>query len=290
MIKGSLVNFSSFNQFIGCNFFNRDKMMQVESLESPVPDNSDIRTRLETTDDSGNGQDSGSICTMTPSQSNSTLRSKYQYRSPMEQEEYQRLSDFRKSTSSVKSDIVRTKVKMDANHRKKPGMFKGAPHATNGFLYLTRETSPTDTVSSFEYQSQSQTIAQMRNNKRLPSYTTDGYDTSSEDDSVFHSTRGHSQSTHQKHRHKSVTRNSSFKVQVDSKKPPNLALMTALPQSSGPPFMPTAIPLTPQPLDPSPSTKLGNHMQQFSRLPRLQSASDERRNHVDLRQQQSTFV
>ncbi len=288
-------------------------MMQVETMESPVPDTNGMEIRLEMTDDSGNGQDSASIGTLTLSQSSSTLRSKYQYRSPMEQEEYQRLSDFRRST---KSDVTRTKVKRDTkNNSKKLNTFKSAPNTPSN-TRLTRETSPTDTVSSFEYRSQSQMVR----NKRLPSYTTDGYDTSSEDDSVFHSV--HTSRSQQKHHHhhQSVSRNSSFKVVVDSKRPPNLALMTALPQMNALSYMPTAIPMTPtdptplptavpQPTDPVapltttvplphqptnpvvPLSTKSNRMQQFSRLPRLRP--NEQRDHInniDLRETKSTFV
>ena len=252
--------------------------MQVEMMDSPIPDEVENRTGMETSNDSGNGQDSGSVCTMTTSQSSSTLRSKYQYRSPMEQEEYQRLSDFRRSLDRDSSD--RTKSKTNSSRSKRSGFRSTNTPSKAQLLHLTREASPTDTVSSFEYQSQSQMISQMRN-KRLPSYTTDGYDTSSEDDSVFHHVQQPVNLAHmQKKTRQPVARKSSFKVEYSPKNMPNLALMTALPPTSNSPsYMPNAIPSIPQ----------TSHVQQLNRIPRSRSASNNRKHNVNLTET-STFV
>lgn len=273
-------------------------MFQVESVDSPVPPDNERRDN-DSPSDSGNGQDSSSICTMTLSQSSSTLRSKYQYRSPMEQEQYQQLSDFRKSTGSSKSDR-----KVDSNKRRKPHPLHNGANSNPSnrrVLDLTREASPTDTVSSFEYQSQSQLTAQLRT-KRLPSYTTDGYDTSSEDDSVFHQVHPiENKGTSSRHKPgKLVARNSSFKVEYDSKNVPNLALMTAIPPqgNGGPSYMPTAIPLTPQLTDPPPtppvtfSTSNQVPPQRLNRLPKSRSNANDKQIHHQIltAHEKSTFV
>ncbi len=268
-------------------FFIRDKIMQVEMMESQTPDGIDggapVRSsRTEASNDSGNGQDSGSVCTMTTSQSSGTLRSKYQYRSPMEQEQYQQLSDFRSMNRSTRQ---KGKDKGSSRSKKLENVsLKSFPNPTlqnTRSLHITRELSPTDTVSSFEYQSRSQMIPQQRT-KRLPSYTTDGYDTSSEDDSVFHSVH-----THHNPR-ATVARNNSFKVTYDSKNVPNLALMTALPLSVDPPFMPYAIPTTPTAID-SPSLPPVSN-KPLNRVPRSRTSNTKKQFHGSCIEEKATFV
>ena len=264
--------------------------MQVEMMENQTPDGIDggapVRSRIATSNDSRNGQDSASVCTMTTSQSSGTLRSKYQYRSPMEQEQYQELSDFRSKNRSARQ---KGKDKGSSRNKKLENIsIKSFPNPTlqnTRSLHITRELSPTDTVSSFEYQSRSQMIPQRT--KRLPSYTTDGYDTSSEDDSVFHS-------VHTRHNpHATLARNNSFKVTYDSKNVPNLALMTALPVFVDPPFMPNAIPTTPTAMDsPSPSLPpvTNNRVQQLNRVPRSRTFNTKTQFHGSRIEEKATFV
>ena len=244
----------------------------METSSAPEDTDSESQEGEET-----DGQDSTSVYTaMTTSQSSSTLRSKYKYRSPLEQEEYQQLSDLRQN------GFVRGKAKTSQTMQinLNPESNSSTPLSSNS--RSLRDASPTDTVSSFEYQSQSR--LQLAK-KRRPSYTTDGYDTSSEDESIIHRVNpltpkqlGHS-----------VTQNGILRKH-GAKGLPNLAKLTALPQNNMPPYMPTAIPVNGQTPDlihrsyPTPP-------QQLSHFPKSWSNSSEKSSQISgIDRRQATFV
>ena len=131
-------------------------MMQVESMSSQ--DYTEISGTVNTaSNDTESVQSVGTVQSQT-----SSLRSKYQYRSPIEEEEYQKLTQLhnrnrRSSSGSQKrlfsSSLVSSKKNNNTHYKRRarPNTTREAP------------ASPTDTVSSFEYESQAHILQRMNN-------------------------------------------------------------------------------------------------------------------------------
>ena len=192
--------------------------MQVESMSSQ--DYTEIRGTVNTApNDTESVQSEGTVQSQT-----SSLRSKYQYRSPIEEEEYQKLNQFhnknrRSSNGSQKrlfsSSLVSSKKNNNTHYKRRA--------RSN----TTREApaSPTDTVSSFEYESQAHILQRMNNVSRIIQHRDNSPESDSQTtttDIGYDSSLDRSQ-VHQ-HSRNGAKKKSSKQVPLD------LARMTALPR------------------------------------------------------------
>ena len=223
-------------------FCFRDRMMQVETM-SPANDTKEAEYAELNTIQAVLASESDSIGTLT-SQGSSVLRSKYQYRSPMEQEVYQCQSE---ALDQRQAWNDKQKRKGDSSSRKDKGSvslnrFKQTNQPTNLYAFSSqRSTSPTDTVSSFEYESQNHVLHEMvRNGLRPHGNNLVGI-------------------SHQDERESQVIKNTSSAstdvepIRISSFKRsqlPDLALMTALPSNN------TSQTSSPLPVSPSPDNSL----------------------------------
>ena len=218
--------------------------MQVETM-SPANDTKEAEYAELNTIQAVLASENDSIGTGTlTSQSSSLLKSKYQYRSPMEQEVYQSQNEALDQRQAWNN---KQKRKGDSSSRKDKGSvslnrLKQTNQPTNMYAFSSqRSTSPTDTVSSFEYESQSHVLHEMMRNGFRPHGN--------------NLVRG----SHQDEQETQVDKNTSSgssdirPVRIPSFKRsqlPDLALMTALPSNN------TSQTSSPLPLSPSPDNSL----------------------------------
>lgn len=158
---------STLTSFPPHSLVSRDHMIQVEETDSHhgVPEYTELdRVRQEM-------NDASSVGTVQSRSSTLQLRSKYQYRSPLEQEVYAsqgtltpREAGENSSFRSSQSEPTRHRVLNSARPSWRQSNTLTPPtlhHRLRVEVPPRNSSSPTDTVDSFEYQSHSQIMADM---------------------------------------------------------------------------------------------------------------------------------